>query len=1174
MISDETPLEYQASAKEIVNIIAQVPQDAIWDWDIVSGRIWWNEGFNNLFGYRADDLKPSSESWYSHIHPEDKERVRKSITGAVEQGGAEWSEEYRFRRADGSYAYVFDRGFTVCVDEKPVRMVGSISDISGRVQLWKAQQESEDWMRIALDAAEMGTWTYDPRTGVEVWDDRCREIFGIPRSSGNIQYGETMKQVHPDDVERLWETVQAALDPLTGGSYHSDHRIIDATTGSVKWVRSRGKAFFTSDGSPYRFAGTIMDITEEKRKEAALANVEKRFHAGFDNASLGIAISDIGGKFIMINKAFCEMVGYTQEELYKGWFAEITHPDDLAASQAQVQRLMTGQTDSFSMEKRYIHKDGRVIWASIHNTLVYDEGGNRDSFFAIVQDITAEVALREEQRKLLALVENSVELMSILELDGRNSYINKAGMDMLGFETEEQVLQTPISELHAPEHFDLVENEVLPSLMNKGRWSGRMLVRNIKSGEIFPVYNNTVRIDDPLTGQPLAIGAVMRDIRTELATQEALIKSEERFRNIVAQAPVSIGVFRGKEMTIESANEPALSLWGKGPEILGKPLLQALPELEGQGFVELLEEVSTTGRPFYGYEMLAQLHRNGQLEDCYFNFVYAPLREAEDKITGVISIGTDVTQQVKAKRELEESEKRFRNLILNAPVATAIYAGPDMTIQLANEAMLHLWGKDESAIGKKLEEALPELEGQPFMKLLHQVYTTGIPYHGTEDRADLIIDGKLQTFYFNYTYKPLHDADGKVYAILNMALDITYQVVAKQQLMDVEESLREAIELAELGTWSIYPLTGKVECSERVKEWIGITGEQVTMDDISLSTHERDRQRTSEATQRELSPTGSGKLDIEYAIVNRLTGQERVVHTQARAYFNQQGDMYLIRGTSQDITVQRSIQQELERQVQQRTEQLQKSNAYLLQSNQELEQYAYVASHDLQEPLRKIRIFSDMLSNMQGLPDEAKQILTKVISSSERMSLLIKDLLEYSRLLKSEIKVLPTQLRDVLDKVIVDFELTIEEKKARFIIGELPTIEAVPLQINQLFYNLLNNALKFSKEDVPPVITISSRRLTAQEVQQYQLPYKQVGYYDITVADNGIGFNTEYADRIFEVFKRLHTRTIYPGSGIGLALCRRIVQNHQGHLFAESQENEGSVFHIILPVRQVQESPA
>ncbi|HEV7346969.1 PAS domain S-box protein [Telluribacter sp.] len=1159
------------AAKAQTTASTGAPREAFWDWDVASDRIWWNEGFTTLFGYNAKELKPGAETWNNCVHPEDRERVLISINKVIEKGGTEWSEEYRFRRADGSYAYVFDRGYTIQIDQKPVRMVGSISDISERIELRKAQQQSEDWMRFALEAAELGTWTYNPATGAEVWDDRCREIFGVPKGSGPAQNGYTMQQVHPDDADRLWKTVQAAMDPVTGGSYHSDHRIIDATTGKVKWVRSRGKAFFTSEGVPYSFAGTIMDITEEKRKEAALANVEKRFQAGFDNASLGIVIADLSGKLILVNKAFNRMIGYAQEELYQGWFTEITHPDDLDKSKEQVQRLMTGEADSFFLEKRYLHKEGRVIWATIHTTLLFDEQGNRDCFFSIIQDITAEVALREEQRKLLALVENSVELMSILELDGRNSYINKAGMDMLGFENEQEVLETSISALHAPEHFELVEKEVLPSLMEKGRWSGSMLVRHLKTGEIFPVYNNTIRIDDPLTGQPLAVGAVMRDMRPELAAQEALITSEERFRNIIAQAPVAIGVFRGLDMVIESANEPILELWGKGPEIIGKPLLQALPEIKGQGFMELLEGVYTTGKPFFGYEILARLNRRNQLEDCYFNFVYAPLREAGNTITGVTVIGSEVTQQVVTKRELEVSEKRFRNLIIDAPMATAVYAGQDMVIQLANEAMLKLWGKDESVIGKKIAEAIPELEGQPFLGKLAQVYRSGQEYHGKEDKADLVVDGKLQSFYFNYTYKPLHDADGKVYAILNMAVDITYQVEARKQLMEVEESLREAIDLAELGTWSIYPLTGKIEYSERVKEWIGVIDREVTLEDIAMSTHEKDRARTSEISQRELAPEGSGKLDMEYTIVNRQTGQERILHTQARALFNEEGQVYLMRGTSQDITAQRLTQQELERQVELRTEQLQKSNNYLLQSNQELEQYAYVASHDLQEPLRKIRIFSDMLGNMKGLSEEAKDTLSKVISSSERMSLLIKDLLEYSRLLKSEIKILATPLTEVLEKVVDDFELTIEEKQARIELGELPTIEAVPLQMNQLFYNLLNNALKFTRESVPPVISIQCRRLSEQEVQHHQLPPVQCPYYDITFTDNGIGFSPEYAERIFEVFKRLHTRAVYPGSGIGLALCRRIVQNHQGYLYAESEEDKGSVFHVILPQKQIEE---
>jgi PAS domain S-box-containing protein len=1152
-------------------ILSKTTQDALWDWDIASDHIWWNEGFHKLFGYKVEEIKPSSELWYDCVHPEDIDRVNQSLDDALAQGSDDWIEEYRFRRADGTYAYVQDRGFIIKIDEVPVRMIGSISDISERIQLKRAQEESENWMRIALDASEMGTWTYDPATGEEAWDARCCEIFGLPESQSSGYVKDTYKYVHPDDYERLRSEVHRALDPAHGGIYQSDHRIQDVTTGQIKWVRSRGKAFFTSEGVAYRFAGTIMDITEEKRKEAALASFERRFEVYFNNARLGMVIADRNGKLLLVNQAYCDMLGYTEDEIRQSSsFAAFTHKDDIAHNYEQIRRMISGEVSSMEIEKRYIHKEGHTIWVSVNTTVINGES-DQETFFSIVQDITKEKALQDEQRKLLALVENSVELMSILELDGRNSYLNKAGRNMLGFESMQHVLDTPIASLHSPKHFAQVEKVVLPTLMDEGTWSGTMIVRHIKSGEEFPVHNNAIRIDDPITGMPLAVGAVMRDLRPELAAQEALIKSEERFRNLVAQAPVAIGLLRGEEMVVELANDQILELWGKEPKIIGLPLLQALPEIEGQGFMELLQGVLATGIAHYGYETLARLHRKGDLTDAYFNFVYAPVREVGDQIGGVVVIATEVTQQVMAKRDLEESEKRFRGLILDAPVATAIYTGRTMKIQLANEAMIRLWGKDQSVLGMDLMEALPELEGQPFMQLLDQVYTTGVAYHATEDRADLVVDGKLQSYYFNFTYKPLKDAEGKIYAILNMAIDVTHQVLARQQLTETQESLREAIELAELGTWTVYPLTGKVECSDRVRNWIGATGEVVTMKEIAESTHKKDRQRTSEATAREFQPGGSGKLDLEYTVVNSLTGQERIVHTQARAYFNDDGLVKMIRGTTQDITAQRLTQQKLEEQVAQRTEQLQKSNAYLLQTNQELEQYAYVASHDLQEPLRKILIFSGMLESTPELSIPSREILTKIIKSSERMSLLIKDLLEYSQLLKSNTILTSVSLEEVLNKVIVDFELVVDEKNATLHIDSLPTIEAVPLQMNQLFYNLLSNALKFSREEVPPVIRITSRPLTEQEAADMHIPHSHLTYYDIVFSDNGIGFNHEYADRIFELFKRLHTKAVYPGSGIGLALCRRIVQNHQGFMYAESEEQQGAVFHIILPEKQIEE---
>lgn len=762
------------------------------------------------------------------------------------------------------------------------------------------------------------------------------------------------------------------------------------------------------------------------------------YEKAFENASLGIAISTPHEGYSLINNAFSVLVGYSQEELAGKTFEDITHPDDVPANKELIRRLARKEIPFYDYEKRFIHKNGTLVWVKVHVSLIALEEEN-PVFFAIVRNNEAEIRAREEQQKLLTLVENSVELMSILEMDGRNSYLNKAGRDMLGFDSVQQVMETPISELHTPEDFEQVSRDVLPSVLGEGRWSGTMNVRHLKTGEVFPVHNNTIRIDDRATGKPLAVGAVMRDLRSEESARVALLESEKRWRIMIEQAPVAIGLLRGRDLVIEAANESIQLLWGK-KNVVGMRLVDALPELHGQPFIGLLEDVFDTGKAFYGYETKAILERNNQPEEGYFNFVYAPVHES-GKASGILVIATEVTQQVKARRELEASEQRFRNLIMEAPMATAVYMGRDMIIQLANEAMIKLWGKDQSVIGKPLLEALPEIKAQDFPTLLNQVFETGTPFHSADHPAQLTVDGQLQTFYFNFTYKPLKDATGHVYAILNMAVDVTRQ-----------------------------------------------------------------------------------KL----------------------------------------------IAEELERMVQQRTSKLKETNAYLENVNKNLEQFAYITSHDLQEPLRKIRMFSNILQTKfsSALSADVSAYLNKIAASSKRMSELIQDVLDFSRVEAHTKNFISVDLNVIVQQLIVDLELQIKDKQASIHVSELPVIEAVSIQMNQLFFNLLSNALKFTRENNAPVIRISARMLDPQEFAKYPSLITGKIYWELMIEDNGIGFNQDFSENIFIIFQRLHTRDTYDGTGIGLAICRKIVLNHNGVVSARGKEGVGATFHIILPERQ------
>jgi len=230
--------------------------------------------------------------------------------------------------------------------------------------------------------------------------------------------------------------------------------------------------------------------------------------------------------------------------------------------------------------------------------------------------------------------------------------------------------------------------------------------------------------------------------------------------------------------------------------------------------------------------------------------------------------------------------------------------------------------------------------------------------------------------------------------------------------------------------------------------------------------------------------------------------------------------------------------------------------------NKQLEEYAHIASHDLQEPLRKIQTFTEMLEKSLGDSEKATRILEKINSAARRMVILIKDVLQYSQLSQTDELFTPVDLLEILANVKEDYELAITEKKVHIMIGELPVVKGIPIQIQQLFSNLFGNSIKFSGEN--PVIEISSAKVGRQEKMQYPELRGDRTYIKIIFKDNGIGFDSMYADQIFKLFQRLHSNVA--GTGIGLALCKKIVENHNGHIHVESELHSGTVFTIFFPV--------
>ena len=399
-----------------------------------------------------------------------------------------------------------------------------------------------------------------------------------------------------------------------------------------------------------------------------------------------------------------------------------------------------------------------------------------------------------------------------------------------------------------------------------------------------------------------------------------------------------------------------------------------------------------------------------------------------------------VQAQIKTARIRAMAEAHLRNLFMQAPVAIAIYRGPEMVIELANEKVLEFWGRSaEQVLNKPLFEALPEISKEFFEPIIMRVYNTGERFFGPEIPATLKRNGKIETVYVNFILEALRDVDGKVTSVMVLANEVTDLVNAR-----------------------------------------------------------------------------------------------RMAENNAA---------------------------ELEKRVAERTVELAQSNLKLVNANKELEQIAFIASHDLQEPLRKIQTFADLLRENLGNPASAERYIEKIISSGSRMMLLIKSVLNYARLSRQMVEYERVDLNEVMEEVKTDFELPIAETKAVIRNNGLPVVKGNRLQLSQLFANLLSNSLKFAVTN--PEIVIGSASFELEQPEEF--PSLEAGrkYVEIVFRDNGIGFEPKYAEQIFSMFRRLTKE--YGGTGIGLALCKKIVDNHRGAIVAKSEVGKGTAFSVILP---------
>ena len=413
--------------------------------------------------------------------------------------------------------------------------------------------------------------------------------------------------------------------------------------------------------------------------------------------------------------------------------------------------------------------------------------------------------------------------------------------------------------------------------------------------------------------------------------------------------------------------------------------------------------------------------------------------------------------------------------------------------------------------------------------------------------------------------KVIISSAGIVTKIIGVTHDVTEQMLSnrkskemKDSLSDYKDSMIDKERILEFGSLEMNLLTNELHWSDGMYLLFGYDPttdkNRIQFNDnfykihMSLEEIEEARRKLKEALENKETYIIETAIKTKRGISKRLETYGKIERDAAKRPVK-------IVGISRDVTRLKDYEMNLQHKIEE-----------LNRSNKELEEFAYIASHDLQEPLRKITAFSERLEEKAGdeIGQDGKLYLQRILAATQNMRVLIDNLLEFSRANRHNDALENIDLNVIFKEVLADLELKIEETNAKIQHSPLPIITSYHSQMKQLFTNLVSNAIKFRKPGSPPLIEVWSEEVSEKEKSERLLRGNKK-YYKVAVRDSGIGFEQEYALKIFQIFQRLHGKAEYPGSGIGLAICKKIVENHNGVLYAESTPGEGAVFTAILP---------
>jgi PAS domain S-box-containing protein len=838
-----------------------------------------------------------------------------------------------------------------------------------------------------------------------------------------------------------------------------------------------------------------------------------------------------------VNAAMLAQYGAAEAE-----FMDLTPQDFFAHDRKTGRQLWREMFDKgrLHVETSEQKLDGTSMWIEGDYSCLYNSDGDIIGHFGIQRDISkskraeldrkrAEEELLESQQALTDFVENAIVCLHWIDSDGTIIWANQAELDLLGY-TREEYIGHSITEFHADRTAieDILQKLLTDQLVQEYETDLRC-----KDGSIRHVLidsNSSWRNDKFVRTR-----CFTRDITDRKRTEDALRQSEQKFRAIFDGTFQFMGVLNHEGIVTE-ANRTALDAIAVNLEdVVGLPFWATPWWTHSPVLQEQLKQAIARAAQGELVRFEAE-HILADGTSVFVDFTLKPVFDESGKVIMLIPEGRDVSDRKQAETQLRQQEaflKSIYNGTEQAIFVVDITAAGELRYAGFNPVSERYAGVTHAQIqGKTPEEAF----GEAFGSTLRQNYERCLQA-GTSITYEELLEFESHRIWTLTTLVPLRDEQDRIYRIIGTATDISDRKRTEEALRESEQRLQSMLDYSTAliymkdpqGRYMMINRSYEILFHLNRNEVKGKTDQDIFPKEIADAFQANDREAIAAGValeKEEVAPHDDGPhtyLSIKFPL------------------FDAGGAIYAVCGMSTDISDRKQAEVSLQNQKQD-----------LARSNGELQQFAYVASHDLQEPLRMITSYLELLERRYKgrLDAKADKFIAYAVDGATRMQTLINDLLSYSRVGTQEKGWESVACEKIVQNVLIDLQVTIAQSNAVITYAPLPQVNADPSQLTQLFQNLLSNAIKFRREE-PLHIHIEVKRTNDKWL--------------FSVRDNGMGIDTQYMDRIFIIFQRLHSRTEYPGTGIGLAVCKKIVERHEGRLWVESQLGQGSTFFFTLP---------